>query len=211
MMHIILSESELELIPDEIKHHPSIKNKNELLDSSLHHSAMKNIEDGYRRGRPDLIHFFLNNVMESILNKHGLLSTYIHTRNDEVIYIKPETRVIKNYNRFKGLMAKLLIEKAVPENNPLMWIENKSMEEFLLSFPYKKIFFSRKGRKVGVHELKNIMEKDIVVVIGGFPYGHFSSSYISLADDVVSICDSSLVSWIVAMEAIASYEQTFKF
>jgi len=211
MMHIVLAESEIELVPDKIKNHPAIKSENEILDASLHHSAMKNIEDAYRRGRPDIIHFFLNNVMESVLNKKGMLSTYIHTRNDELIHIKPETRIIKNYNRFKGLFSKLLMEKAVPENTPLMWVENKSMEEFLSEMPHKKIFFSRRGKRIRIHELGDIMNEDVVIVIGGFPYGYFSESYVSMADEIVSIGDEALTAWIVAMEAIVAYENVLKF
>ncbi len=108
MMHLILADSELELMPEEIK------KRKILLDSSLHHSLMKGLKDWKRRGRPDIVHVFLLIAQESILNRKGLLKTYIHTRNDEIIYVNPEMRIIKNYNRFKGLMQQLLIHGKVP-------------------------------------------------------------------------------------------------
>ncbi len=66
MIYLILSESALELVPSELKHHPSIisharklgKPTSEiLLDNSWHFAAMKGIKNEIKRGRPDLVHF----------------------------------------------------------------------------------------------------------------------------------------------------------
>jgi len=66
MISLILAESSLELVPPELKHHPSVisharkldKHSSEiLLDNSWHFAAMKGIENEMKRGRPDLVHF----------------------------------------------------------------------------------------------------------------------------------------------------------
>lgn len=203
MMHLILADSELEIMP---------KIKNELLDSSLHHHLMKKmkIKDWRRRGRPDIAHFFLIVAMESILNKKNLLRVYIHTRNDEVIYIKPYMRIIKNYDRFKGLMKKLFEEGRVPKNNPLMIIKNENLFELLEKIDAKKILFTRKGRKISPCDLQAIYEKDVACIIGGFPSGYFITKGIEKkVDEIVSIYDEMLPAWTVAMEAIIAYEYKF--
>lgn len=201
MMHLILAESELELNP---------WNKSELLDSSIHHKIMRRKHFSMRRGRPDIVHFFLVVAMESILNKAGLLRVYIHTRNNEVIYIAPETRIIKNYNRFKGLMAQLLRERKIASDERLIWMEEKRVEELLEEIKGKKILFTRKGRKINVARLHGVMEDDVVCIIGGFPSGYFITELENMVDAIVSIYDDMLTAWTVAMEAIAAYER-FKF
>ncbi len=201
MMHLILAESELELNP---------WNKRELLDSSIHHKIMRRKHFSMRRGRPDIVHFFLVVAMESILNKAGLLRVYIHTRNNEVIYIAPETRIIKNYNRFKGLMAQLLRERKIASDERLIWMEEKRVEELLEEIKGKKILFTRKGRKTNVARLHEVMEDDVVCIIGGFPSGYFLTELENMVDAIVSIYDDMLTAWTVAMEAIAAYER-FKF
>jgi len=107
-----LADSELELIPKRIASLPAIRRDAErrkkkaeelLLDSSLHHSAMKGLKEWERRGRPDIVHISLLIANESILNRENMLDMVVHTRNNEAIKIDPEMKVIKNYNRFKGL------------------------------------------------------------------------------------------------------------
>ncbi|MEM2715900.1 MAG: 16S rRNA methyltransferase, partial [Candidatus Thermoplasmatota archaeon] len=91
MMQIIIGESELEMAKE--------IGIDEILDSSIHYPYMKKMKDWQRRGRPDIIHMCLLIALESILNKEKMLRIYIHTRNDEIIYINPDTRMVKNYNR----------------------------------------------------------------------------------------------------------------
>jgi len=203
MMHLVLADSEIELNPF---------NKKEILDSSLHHSIMrKHGMDARRRGRPDIVHIFLVVAMESILNKMSMLRVYVHTRNNEIIYIDPSTRIIKNYNRFKGLMVKLFEDGAVPVEKPLMFIKKKKLADFLAEIDAIKILFTRKGEYVGISELHEIFDDDIVCIIGGFPHGYFLTRGIEkMVDRVVAIHRTSLTAWSVAMEAIAAYER-FKF
>jgi len=83
---IILVECGIELIPKEIRNHSAIRKNllshtysSQILDTALHHSAMKNLRNSEKRGRPDITHLCLLNALGSILNKTGNLSLYIHT------------------------------------------------------------------------------------------------------------------------------------
>ena len=68
MLHLILVDSELEMVPEKFWSHPAVvtnsrkrgkKSSRVLLDSSLHHSLFKDQDEKKRRGRPDIVHQFL--------------------------------------------------------------------------------------------------------------------------------------------------------
>ena len=86
MISFVLAESELEMVPEKLLSHPAVvssakrrgkKPEEILLDSNFHHNALKGIEDGERRGRPDIAHVFLLVALESIANKRGLIKDVI--------------------------------------------------------------------------------------------------------------------------------------
>ncbi|HYT17864.1 MAG TPA: 16S rRNA methyltransferase, partial [Thermoplasmata archaeon] len=112
MLTLVLADSELELVPPSIAGHPAIRTSARkrgrsptsiLLDSSLHHPALKGVPDGERRGRPDLVHGFVLLCLDSIVNQEGRLTTIVHTRHDDVLRFAPQTRIPRNYARFVGL------------------------------------------------------------------------------------------------------------
>jgi len=226
MLTIILAESELELVPDEIASHPAIiscaKQRNKkpgsiLLDSNLHHSAMKELTEGNRRGRPDIVHIFILNALESILNKKGNLKIIIHTRNNEAIFIDPKTRIMRNYARFIGLFEQLFEKRKIvaeekvlielKENLPLEKIISGEEHDFVISF-------SENNKSIELRDylinLKNKKIKNILCVIGGFPNGDFHSNLSEYSDDIISIFDEKLNAWSVANELLAFYNNTFQ-
>ncbi|RLF26910.1 MAG: 16S rRNA methyltransferase, partial [Thermoplasmata archaeon] len=143
MISFVLAESELEMVPEKLLSHPAVvssakrrgkKPEEILLDSNFHHNALKSIEDGERRGRPDIAHVFLLVALESIANKRGLIKdVIIHTRNDDVIYINPKTRIMRSYNRFVGLIEHLFTVSDKPDGNrQLLRLErNVSLESLI--------------------------------------------------------------------------------
>ncbi len=220
MMEIILGDSELELVPREIQSHPSVvksarlrekKPSTILLDASLHHSAIRSKygTEAERRGRPDIVHLFLMNSLESILNKEGALRVYVHTRNNDVIKINPETRLPRTYNRFVGLIEHVFQNRYVPDReNPLLTMEKMSLQSLAKSTGNKIVILSENGRKVN---LKNYeIPEDITFIIGGFPHGDFLSN-VNFGDDVISIHSQTLMAWVTVFEIIAEYERRYIF
>ena len=225
MLTIILAESELEKIPNQILSHPSVTSHsrqfnrrptNMILDASFHHSAMKNIPEGERRGRPDIVHISLLTALESILNKKGELKVVVHTRNNEAIYFNPETRLMKSYIRFIGLMEQLFEKKiiAAEEKTLLELCENKTLEKLIDEEKHDFVLcFSPDGKKVKLSNyfkgLKEKKHKNILCIIGGFPHGDFHNDISKYSDDVISIYDETLTAWTVAGELLVNYENTF--
>ena len=213
---MILADSEIEIVPPEIARLPAIRKDAErrgkraeemLLDSSLHHSAMRGLDRWERRGRPDIVHMSMLIANESILNREGMLDTVIHTRNDEVIKISPEMRVVKNYVRFRGLMEQLFMKGEVPVGNPLMRLEKGNVKAVLEEMDVDKVvLLSESG---GEKNLEDVLTEHTACIIGGFPHGDFISPVKEIADEVVSIYPSPLPAWIALTETVVSYERKF--
>ena len=195
---IILAECGLELIPKEIRKHPAIQRNlkrdnysSQLLDNALHHSAMVKLKDVGKRGRPDITHSCLLNALGSPLNKSGNLKIYIHTLNNKIFEINPKIKIARNYNRFKGLMAKLLRENEIRIKELLLISQfNGNLRNLVKSFKKKEIvIFSSKGVLVKYH--LDLFDKDLtknyIVIIGGFQKGYFAEDILNLSDKIVSI------------------------
>ena len=215
MLHLVLAEAELELVPEAILDHPAVVNyakrrgkkpEEVLLDSTYHHSALKKLKDGDRRGRPDIVHVCLLNALESIANKEGLLRVYVHTRNDEVIYIKPETRIPRNYNRFVGLMESLFKNRAVPEGLELLRIEEKSLEELIEEIKPDGVFVMHEGGEAKrPDEFGRTLAalQNPLVVVGAFPHGNFRNG---IPGEKISLYKAPLMAWTVVNEVIINFE-----
>lgn len=216
MLTIILVDSELETIPPELWNDASIlkyarskqkRPSNLLLDASYHHTAIKKIDPVHvnRRGRPDIVHMFLMIGLESILNKEKMLRLYIHTRDDYVISVDPETRIPKNYNRFVGLMESLFLNKQVPDSKtPLLKLEKCSLAELIKKLDVTPLLLHPNA---GNAKLSERLNKDSTVIIGGFSEGDFRSDLKSIKDRI-SIYSKELMGWTVEIEVIVNYERS---
>ena len=218
---IILAEAGLELVPDEIKSE-KISRKNYdpsyfpsmILDNAIYHTAMNKLSNAEKRGRPDIVHQFLLNSLGSPLNKEGLLQLYIHTVNNEIFKINPRLRILRNYERFKGLMAKLLIEqKILSEKDVLISKYNGSLNDLIKEInPDDKILFSSKGKliKNPVSLFSSDPTKKILIAIGGFQKGTFNEEILSVSDKIISFYEEALDSWIIVSRCIIYYEMAIK-
>lgn len=217
MLTLVLADAELELVPRAIVGHPSVRTSAKrrgrspatiLLDSSLHHAALKKFPEGERRGRPDIVHLFALLCLDSVLNVQRQLTVVVHTRNDDVIRIARETRIPKNYPRFVGLVEDLFQKGAVPEGEPLLTLERDvSLEKLLSHCPAPRWAFSEKGEQVNLWSELAAVQGDLTAVVGGFPHGDFRSPVATLCDRVVSIHEEPLRAWTVTSEILVAYRQ----
>jgi rRNA small subunit pseudouridine methyltransferase Nep1 len=222
LLTLILAESALETVPEKLWKHPSVskyakirrtKSRFVLLDRSFHHAAMKSLEQHEKRGRPDIVHFALLEALGSPLNKEGLLQTYVHTFNDYVITINPETRLPRNYDRFVNLIQQLFECGRVPPGQTetaLLTVERKTLSQLILNIkPSYVLAFSRLGKsctlETAVSKLAN--EKNPVVIVGGFPSGHFSEATMKIANETICIDAEMLEAWTVTSRVIYEFER----
>ena len=221
MFNLILGESALETIPRQLWSHPQIKKYAEkrgkppqflLLDRSYHHAAMKKLVENEKRGRPDIIHFSLLEALGSPLNKEGQLQVYVHTVQNNIIFVNKETRLPRNYNRFLGLMEQLFEYRQIPpKGSPLLTLtENMNLQQLTEEVkPDYTIVFSRKGTPKTLDETISTLaeKKNPLAIVGGFPHGTFTNAVMKLADQAVTIDREMLETWTVTSRVIYEYEK----
>jgi rRNA small subunit pseudouridine methyltransferase Nep1 len=219
MISLILSESALELVPTELKHHPSVvthakklgKYSSEiLLDNSWHFAAMKGIKNEMKRGRPDLVHFSILEATTIPLYLENKIKLYVHTIDDKVISFGENVHLPKSYHRFAGVIEKLYQEKQIVTNNDvLLEIKDQSFSELIDEInPTKVIGFSTKGISSSYEKIAAEISDNSCLVIGGFQKGHFSDSIEDKITNLYSVGDESFEGHVVVSRILYEYEKT---
>jgi len=80
----------------------------QLLNCDDHISIMKRNNKDPSLYRPDILHQELMAVLDSPLNKAGLVQVYIKTARNVLVEVNPKTRIPRTFKRFSGLMVQLL-------------------------------------------------------------------------------------------------------
>ena len=218
-LHFIIAEAALELIPESLRGDSSVRSDARgrgvrpgsiLLDRSIHHNAMLKLKDGYRRGRPDLVHLTLLSVTSTPLHQAGLAKVYIHTFDDVVLEFGEGVRPPKSYARFRNLMEKALVER--PEHGLLTVRRGvTSLPQLLRSTGTDHALgLSVQGAPCRLEELaRDIGEKENPsVIVGGFPRGHFLPIDIRSFDRMARIDDRSLDAHVVAARVTYELEKS---
>lgn len=223
MLTLVLADAELEIVPDAIAAHPQVlaaarqrdrRAARTLLDASLHHDALHHVPEGERRGRPDLVHFALLLALDSALNQDDQLRVVVHTRNDERLAVNPETRLMRNYPRFVGLMEKLFRDMGTPraEENEFLHLEAGWTLQRVLERHAKGPIVCFREQGAPVEPAAFLAQKaaagpDLTVVLGCFPHGDFKTDPTTWASEVVSLGGDALSVWTVEMEVLAHWEK----
>jgi len=219
MISLILAESSLELVPEELKSHPSVishaqkldkKPSKILLDNSWHFAAMKGIKNEIKRGRPDLVHFSVLEATTIPLYFENKIKIFIHTINDKVISFGENVHIPKSYHRFAGLFEKLFLEKTIKiDNRELLSIKDQTFSKLIDEInPSQIIGLSTTGKPSSFEKIgTNVMDGSCVVV-GGFQKGHFSDSIKNKFTDLFSVGNTSLETHVVVARLLYEYEKT---
>jgi len=219
MLNIILAESSLELIPEQLRSHPSVTSyckkfkktsSTTLLDNSWHFGAMKGLDNEIKRGRPDIIHLTLLSLCTTPAFYENKIKVFVHTINDEVLSFNNEARLPKSYHRFQGLIEKLfLTQKIETDDEILMELHSSSLSEIISKIrPTKIIGLTTKGKQTTLDKLIQQIPDNSCIIIGGFQKGHFNQDTEKIINESFSINDSSLEAHLVASRFVYEYEKT---
>ena len=224
MLHLVLAEAEIELMPRELRGHLAVGKHAQregkdpgrvLLDTNYHYQAMRKLPDAERRGRPDIAHMCLVLAQDSVLNLEKRLRVHIHTRHDELITVAPETRIMRAQHRFYGLLENLFRDgraPADPNERALLTLERKVPLQDAVKRTGAKVVlgFSEKGERNSlVPRLKDAKAsgaEDVAVVIGAFPHGDFRSK-LDFCSAMVSVHEQQLSAWTVVAQVLDAYER----
>lgn len=227
-LHLVLAESALERVPEELWSHPSVsksararaKRPGELLlEDTYHHSAMRQaakkgrFPDAERRGRPDIVHFSLLVALESRLNQERRLQAWVHTYDDRLIRLDPEVRLQRAQHRFSGLMEHLLQEGVVPlpDKGPaLMTVQDNVplAQAVRATGATQVIVLDETGDEDDTLEAAfSETDGDIAAVVGGFPRGRLQSDLNDLPHKTIRLGREPLPAWSVTAELTVRYRQ----
>jgi rRNA small subunit pseudouridine methyltransferase Nep1 len=224
MLHMILLECALELVPSElsslkqIQKHAARRGKKPteiLLDQTHHGREMTRLEDGLQRGRPDIVFHSLMSLLETPLCKSGDLTVHLHLQDGRIIEINPEVRLPRNYDRFVGLFEQLLLKGQVPvEGPPLMNITPKSISSLISELKknnpvVQSILAIENGMKTPIDKLHNHLPNDVTIPVifgvGAFPHGDFSEDLKKLFDTHLELDIEVMMAWHVCAEILWTY------
>ncbi len=221
---MIIADASLETIPiDLYKHHSFKKIRHSgkkpddiLLDRSFHHFAMvaTNLDNRHKRGRPDILHIALINALATPLYQNNLIRVFIHTINDNVIFVGSTVRIPKSYLRFEGLMLNLLKNRKIISNEGQILLEMRDHTKFdYLLREIIKADIVVGLSTTGIYRKLELIATDLLefsnpcMVVGGFPKGYFSDGVDSSFNKKYSISNVGLESQVVISRLIYEYEK----
>eukprot|EP00128_Syssomonas_multiformis_P009709 Colp12_sorted_trinity150504_noHs@32852 len=180
----------------------------QLLNCDDHQNIMRKHNRDIAEARPDITHQCLLTLLDSPLNKAGLLQVYIHTSNNVLIEVNPHTRIPRTFKRFCGLMVQLLFKRSIrAANGPvklLKVIKNPVTDH--LPTGARKIGFEVTGRCMPVREYVSTLPKDepIVFVIGSFATGDIKVDYV---EETISISQYPLSASVACAKLCCAFEE----
>lgn len=217
-VNFVLFDTALELVPEEIRAHPAVLADSKkrgiapegiVLDRSIHHFAMRSLENSERRGRPDIVHMTLLNVTDSPAYRMGYVKIFVHTCAGKFLRFRKGVRPPVNYNNFINLMSQLLRSGRVPvDKEPLIEAVDSSLKNFLSTTEGFSVLLTSRGKRVDFRDvIEKVGRRDITVLVGGYPKGPPPGKLFELCDEAVSIYDGVLASWTVASRIIYDLEK----
>jgi len=220
-LHLVFVETALELVPQEITGHPSVRRnakrrgrrpEETLLDRSLHHYAMGRLPGGERRGRPDIVHFCLLEALGSPLNRSGRLRAWVSTVDGRVVEVDPSTRLPRDCGRFTSLMEQLLLEGRVPPGGeaPLLTVRDMSLKGLVREVaPGRVVALTSHGEAGSFESVGRALAQETapMAFIGAYPSGALSPETAALADARVSVYPVALEAWTVTSRLLYEVEK----
>uniref|UniRef100_A0A1A7XMS4 18S rRNA (pseudouridine(1248)-N1)-methyltransferase n=1 Tax=Iconisemion striatum TaxID=60296 RepID=A0A1A7XMS4_9TELE len=179
----------------------------ELLNCDQHKNMI--IKSGRDPGhiRPDITHQCLLMLMDSPLNRAGLLQVYIHTEKNALIEINPQTRIPRTFTRFCGLMVQLLhklsVRAADGSEKLLKLIKNPVSDHLPPGCPHIATSFSA-GEPVCPRTL--VPEGPAAFVIGAFAHGSVNVDY---TEKIVSISNYPLSAALTCAKICSAFEEVW--
>ncbi|CAA9990193.1 ribosomal RNA small subunit methyltransferase NEP1, putative [Plasmodium knowlesi strain H] len=153
-------------------------------------------EEEMRNFRPDILHQCLIHLLESALNKYGLLQVYIKTHDNQLFYVSSHLKIPKTYDQFESLMVTFLRKYKIKANEKNLCLLKFLKNDYSAILPIngKKIGLSVKGKKVHFSEyVQNLQNEDVPVTffIGAVAYSNPITKLENL-DDNICISEFSL-------------------
>ena len=171
---IVLEEACLEVVK-------SKSGKFELLNCDDHLALHSRLRRDPKHSRPDVAHQCLLTLLDSPLNKAGLLTVYLKSAAGVLIEVSPHVRIPRTYKRFAGLMVQLLHDmriRAAQGSKTLLKVI-KNPVEIHLPVNARRFGTSHEGILVDVYEfVEHLPDEPVVFVFGAMAQGKLDPKYV---------------------------------
>ena len=144
--------------------------------------------------RPDILHQCMLILLDSPLNKAGLLKLFVRTESGVLIEVSPQIRIPRTFKRFCGLMTQLLFKLSIRASggpHKLLKVVKNPVTDHLPPNCHM-ILMSVTGRLVSMPELVPTLPtgNPVVFVCGAMAHGKVEPEYAT--DDCISISEYPL-------------------
>lgn len=166
----------------------------ELVSADSHKSILTRLKKNPSDYRPDIVHQSLLTLLDSPLNKAGLLKIYIETSNNLLIDVSPSLRIPRTFPRFAGLMVQLLHKmkiRAMGSNEVLLRVIKRPVTRYLPPEAIK-LGTSNKGKLVDLRSFIPTLKPDsrpVVFAVGSMAHGQ---ALVDWSEDLISISQYAL-------------------
>jgi len=156
-----------------------------LLNVDDHAGIIRKLGRDFSTARPDITHQSLLMLLDSPLNRAGLLQVYIRTSQNVLIEVNPQIRIPRTFNRFAGLIVQLLHKFSIKASDSslklLKVIKNPVTEHLPVGCKKILLSFSADGASKAselVPEIDGVpSDEPICLVIGAIAKGAIKVDY----------------------------------
>ncbi|KAL8573326.1 18S rRNA pseudouridine methyltransferase [Nucella lapillus] len=179
----------------------------ELLNCDRHQHLGKKAKRDISQVRPDITHQCLLMLMDSPLNRAGMLQVYIKTEKKVLIEINPQTRIPRTFERFCGLMVQLLHKFAIKgtDNQKLLKVIKNPVTAYL---PPGRQRITMSFNASQVVDPKTLIPADepVTLIVGAMAHGNVEVDYAEVAYSIsnyplsaaltcAKLCDAAEAVW----------------
>ena len=181
-----------------------------LLNADEHQGVLRKHGKDFSAARPDITHQCLLMLLDSPLNRAGLLQVFIRTAQNVLIEINPQTRIPRTFHRFAGLMVQLLHKfsiKASDSSVKLMKVIKNPVTDHL-PVGCKKVLMSYGADKVqkASELVPEDLDEPLCVIIGAIAKGHIEVDY---NEDNVCIGNYPLSAALTCAKITSAFEEAW--
>jgi rRNA small subunit pseudouridine methyltransferase Nep1 len=141
----------------------------------------------------------------------GRLRCFVHTRDGGIIRVSPRARLPRSTERFIGLLEQLYEQSVVPAvGPPLLSLDKGNVSKIIREQNGDIVVaLTTQGTPKPMPEVarKLAEHKTPVLLVGGFPEGHFSKTTIEHVNESYRIDRRRLEAWTIVARAIYDYER----
>jgi len=166
-----------------------------LLNCDDHQRVLAQMGRDIAEARPDITHQCLLTLLDSPLNKAGLLQVYIHTSKGVLIEVNPQVRIPRTFKRFSGLMVQLLhrlsIRSVRGSEKLLRVIKNPVTDHFPANTHKITLSYNAPVQRLSSYLSTIPPDRSIAVFVGAMAHGedNFADEFV---DEKISISEYSL-------------------